>query len=117
RLVPRFALQVAEEQRGPVMLWQAVQLFFQDDSHFLPADIVAACQALGHRGPALVLVTTRRSHFGLGGYPFSDGKQPVRYGFLDTKRPRLPGQEKEGSLEGVLGILGLVENAPAGAQN
>src|SRR5262249_10912268 len=114
RLLGRFALQVAEHDRVAELGWQPSHLLIQNGPEvgpalsrpFLRPGYVQ--QRLGHRPPP----TRTTSH--LQRHAVSDAIEPVAQRLTLVDRAGLARQDQERGLESVLGVLLVLEDAPAG---
>jgi hypothetical protein len=116
RLLVRHPLKVAKHERGAVLLGQPGQLLVEHRG-----DIVLVRRRRRQGGEESYLVLLRlapdlaRSQ--VAGDAGGDSVQPVGEEVRVPDDPGLPGQDEEGRLKGVLGVLRRPQDAPANAQH
>jgi hypothetical protein len=109
------ALQVAQHDRHPVLLGQPPQLPVEQRSQVEP-DVSLQRRGLGHVShlpfPGAPAGGNRP---GLQGGAAGDAVQPVADQLAGHDRGRPAGEDEEGGLEGVLGVLLVGQHAAADA--
>ena len=109
-------LEIAEHDRRPQPLGQAVDLLVED----LPIGIILTREmALGcPLGDDLVApAPTSGAPPGACGHAVRDAEEPARDRPAPADGPRPAGQHEEDGLEGVFGVVGVVEDTPADPQH
>jgi hypothetical protein len=112
-----FAFQIAEHQRRPILLRQLLQLVVEQGMQFFPGNVGSG---IGRRHVASsLLVPALLGGVGLGPdrQAVGDLVQPVAHGLGLADRVGLAGEDEEGGLESVLGVVQAAEHAPADAQD
>ena len=114
-LLLRLTFQVTEQQRRPVRLRHLPQSIVQCHLEFLPRHVGYAgcfahiCRLLLTCLPTVILAP------GLQGQPVRHGVQPARDRFNFADGAGFAGENQEGRLERILGIVLVAADAPAHA--
>src|SRR5262249_31543144 len=109
RFFLRPALQVAQDERQTPLVWQLSQFGIGGCEQLFRAEVVRP-RDFRYARPLLVTAATGCSCLGLQSHPVSNAVQPTCQGIVLANGPQLLGEQKEGSLKGVLGVLGLLQN-------
>jgi hypothetical protein len=107
------ALQAAQDEDHPVFLGQPADLLVEDGLEFAPGQVQGRLTGGHARSLAFVAVAPAGVAFGAKGGAVSGAVQPTHQGFPLADRGGLPRQDQERGLQGILGVLGVVQDAPA----
>ena len=118
RLLVTTAHQVAERHRVTILLGQSRDLFADDRRDVVRVAGSVGGGLVGHRGsPPLVLPASGGVRPGPRRDPRGRAEQPARHRLPLLDRARPPDQCEERRLKGILGVVRVVEHAPAEPQH
>jgi hypothetical protein len=118
RLVLREPFEVTEQQRHPLRLREPRQFLVEQAAQLAPGDVLGRVGGVYtragdvRRGPP-----TLAPGQGLARQAVGDAVQPAADRLAASDRRGLARQDQEGGLEGVLGIVGVAEDAAADAEH
>ena len=119
RLLVGQPLEVAEHDREALAFGQAVDLLVQDGSQVVVGLETGTGRVQGGHRRCLRLFPAPllRLDAGLDARAVGDAVQPAAQGVAAPDRAGLPGQDEEGGLKGVLDVVLVPEDGPAGGQD
>ena len=110
-------LQVAEDDGLPIFLGESADLLVQHGPELVPGDVVVVTRGQHRRALPFPSVTPGRVGLRSNRRAVGHLVEPVAQHLAIADRPGLADEQEERGLEGVLGVLRLVEHVPADAQD
>ena len=114
-LVAGQPLDTAEDYRGPIPFRELAEFVVEDRQKLLARDVGEGIGRRLGRRPALVLNPPGPGRAGVEGHLPGGGVEPTRHGRPPAGRTRLPGQDQERRLAGVVGVGRVAEDPAADA--
>src|SRR5262249_19730780 len=111
------ALQAAEHERRAMLLRQRRHLLVEDGLHLAQRRLDFRCGARDRRGALLAGAAAGVPALHLQGRAVSGPVEPACQGAGVADGGGLAGEDEEGSLEGVLRVVGIAEYTAANAQD
>lgn len=113
RLVAGQPAQVAQDDRHPVAGREPADLLVEDRPEVLPQGRGGGVIVRHLKRPPLPVPPPGPVRPGVGGDPAGDPVEPRPERVTPAQRAGLPGQDEEGGLERVLGVVGVRQRTPA----
>jgi hypothetical protein len=116
-LLLRFAFQVAEHQRRPILRGQLFQFLVEHRQQLPPGRLKTRFGWAASGRPVFSLLAHLLLPLGFHGQAEGHGVQPPAYRFPLADRPCLASQQQKRGLQDVFSILHLSQHAPGHAQH
>jgi hypothetical protein len=116
-VLARLALQVAQDDRRAVLVGQGLQLTVEHGQQVAPDDLLEDVHGSHHGRLPFLRAPAGAEGLRLAGRAAGDAVEPVGELLARADGGGLGGQDEEGGLEGVLGVLAVSGDAQAGAEH
>ena len=103
-------LDIEKEKRGPINLWETLDLVIQDGLYFPPFQLRRSVSGGGRLDCPFVLAPPRGGSLRFMCHTVSNSMKPIGQRLLLADARTSPGQEEEGCLECVLCVLMVVQD-------
>ena len=117
--VNRLAFEVAEHRRGAQLLGQPAHFFVHEGAHLLLLNANLLAGRSGHffHGIERLRFSALAHRPGRQGHAIGDPVKPAGECLMLADAPALAGEDQEGGLQGILGVVEIMQHAPADTEH